>query len=136
MRGLVRTEAVSFCSDCGALSHDAPERVCTECGMGIVLSCAPGLLPRPGAAFLVVKSDMRISAASAAVDSLLGDPDSLVGEPLLELLSGEPGLRRAVARAAMGSQRVTNMVLRVGASRINARVGACGDPPAALVVLL
>jgi hypothetical protein len=136
MRGLVRTEAVSFCTDCGALSHDAPERVCAECGMGIVLSCAPGLLPRSGAAFLVVTSDLRVSAASASVDSLLGDPDALVGESLLELLSGDPGLPRAIARAAMGSQRVSNVVLRVGASRINARVGACGDPPAALLVLL
>ncbi len=36
----------------------------------------------------------------------------------------------------MGSQRVTTSALRRGPRRINARVGACGDPPAALVVLV
>lgn len=136
MRGLVRAEAVSFCTECGALLHDAPERVCPECGMGIVLSCAPGLLPRSGAAFLVVTSDLRISAASVGVESLLGDPEVLIGEPLLRVLSGDPGLPRAIGRAAMGSQRVANVVLRLGDRRINGRVGACGDPQAALLVLL
>jgi hypothetical protein len=133
MRGLVRAEAVYFCTDCGVVSDDAPERVCTECGMGVVLSCAPELLPRSGAAFLVVKSDLRISAASAAIEPLLGD--DVVGKPLLDVLSGDPALPRWIGRAALGSQRVATVALRQGARRINARVGACGDPPAALVVL-
>jgi hypothetical protein len=126
---------VRFCTHCGALSADAPERVCSSCGLGVVLSCAPGLLPGAGAAFLVVKSDLRISAASAGVEPLLGDPDALVGEPLLDVLSGDPGLPRWIARAAMGSQRVASVALRLGPRRVNARIGACGDPPAALVVL-
>jgi hypothetical protein len=139
MRGLARRDAspaeARFCTHCGALSHESPQRVCGACGLGVVLSCMAGVLPRAGAAFLVVKSDLRISAASVAVEPLLGDPDALVGEPLLEVLSGDPGLARWVGRAAMGSQRVVSVALRRGTRRINGRVAACGDPPAALIVL-
>jgi hypothetical protein len=70
-----------------------------------------------------------------AVEPLLGDPDALVGEPLLELLSGDPSLPRWIARAAMGSRRVTGVALRLGTRRVNGRVASCGDPAAALLVL-
>jgi hypothetical protein len=93
------------------------------------------LLPREGAAFLVVTADLRISAASAAVERVLGDPDAVLGEPLLEVLSGDPGLPRWIVRAAMGSSRVVSVALRVGTRRVNGRIAACGDPPAALLVL-
>jgi hypothetical protein len=129
------TDAVHFCTHCGALSHAPTERVCAHCGLGVVLSCAPGLLPRAGAAFLVVKSDLRVSAASAAVEPLLGDPHALIGQSLLDVLAGDPALPRWIGRAAMGSQRVVNVALRLGVRRVNARVAACGDPPAALVIL-
>jgi hypothetical protein len=109
--------------------------VCTVCGLGVVLTCEPGILPRAGAAFLVVKSDLRISAASAAVEPLLGDHDALVGEPVLDVLSGDPALARWIARAAMGSRRVTSVALRRGTRRLNGRVATCGDPAAALLVL-
>ena len=127
------TNAVHFCTHCGALSEAPSQRVCSACGLGVVLECAPGVLPRSGAAFLVVKSDLRISAASEAAEAFLGD--DLVGQPLLEVLSGDPGLPRWISRAAMGSGRVVSVALRKGARRINGRVAACGSPPAALVVL-
>jgi hypothetical protein len=127
------TYAVHFCTHCGALTDDAPQRVCNACGMGVVLSCAPGLLPRAGAAFLVVKSDLRISAASEAAQNMLGD---VAGEPLLDVISGDPGLARWIGRAAMGSQRVVSVALRIGPRRVNGRIAACGAPPAALLVLL
>lgn len=127
------TNAVHFCTHCGALTDDAPQRVCRACGMGVVLSCAPGLLPRAGAAFLVVKSDLRISAASEAAANMLGD---VAGEPLLDVISGDPGLARWIGRAAMGSHRVVSVALRIGPRRVNGRIAACGTPPAALLVLL
>ena len=127
------TNAVHFCTHCGTLSASAMQRVCDVCGLGVVLSCAPGVLPRAGAAFLVVKNDLRISAASEAAEQFLGD--GLVGQPLLDVLSGDPGLPRWIARAAMGSGRVVSVALRKGTRRINGRVAACGNPPAALVVL-
>jgi hypothetical protein len=138
MNRLARTDAspqhtVHFCTHCGALSSEGERRVCERCGMGVVLSCAPGVLPRQGAAFLVVKADLRISAASAAVEQYLGD--AVEGEPLLEVLSGDPALTRWIVRAAMGSGRVVSVALRVGPRRVNGRVAACGDPPAALLVL-
>src|SRR4051812_17816004 len=140
MSRLARTDvspiqAVHFCTHCGALSGETSARVCDTCGLGVVLTCEPGILPRPGAAFLVVKSDLRISAASAAVEPLLGDPEALVGEPVLDLVSGDPALPRWLARAAMGSRRVTRVALRRGARRINGRVASCGSPAAALLVL-
>ena len=138
MNRLARTDAspqhtVHFCTHCGALSSEGERRVCERCGMGVVLSCAPGVLPREGAAFLVVTADLRISAASAAVEQYLGD--AVEGEPLLEVLSGDPALPRWIVRAAMGSSRVVSVALRVGPRRVNGRVAACGDPPAALLVL-
>jgi hypothetical protein len=140
MNALTRTDAspkhaVHFCTHCAALSSESSARVCTACGLGVVLHCEPGVLPRAGAALLVVTSDLRISAASAAVERLLGDPEALVGEPLLEVVSGDPSLTRWIARAAMGSRRVTSVALRHGTRRINGRVASCGTPPAALLVL-
>ena len=137
MNRLARTDAspklaVHFCTHCGALSHEATQRVCSACGMGVVLSCAPGVLPRAGAAFLVVKSDLRISAASEAAERMLGD---VCGAQLLDVVSGDPSLPRWIGRAAMGSQRVVSVALRLGTRRLNGRVAVCGDPPAALLVL-
>jgi hypothetical protein len=139
MNRLARTDAspqhtVHFCTNCGALSHESERRVCGRCGLGVVLSCAPGLLPKPGAAFLVVKADLRISAASEAVEPILGA--DLVGQPLLDVLSGDPGLARWIMRASMGSSRVVSVALRSGTRRLNGRVAACGEPPAALLVLV
>src|SRR5438270_923039 len=139
MNRLARTDAspqhtVHFCTHCGALSDESERRVCGRCGLGVVLSCAPGLLPKPGAAFLVVRADLRISAASEAVEPLLGA--DLVGLPLLDVLSGDPGLARWIVRASMGSNRVVSVALRRGTRRINGRVAACGQPPAALLVLV
>ena len=138
MNRLARTDAspklsVHFCTHCGALADGAPQRVCGACGLGVMLSCAPGVLPRAGAAFLVIKSDLRISAASEAAERMLGE---VSGAPLLDVVSGDPTLPRWLGRAAMGSQRVVSVALRVGARRVNGRIAACGDPPAALLVLV
>jgi hypothetical protein len=141
MNRLARTDAspqhsVHFCTHCGTLSNEGERRVCALCGLGVVLSCAPGLLPKSGAAFLVVKADLRISAASEAVTGVLGDPGELVGQQLLDVLSGDPGLARWIVRASMGSGRVVSVALRKGTRRLNGRVAACGAPPAALLVLV
>jgi hypothetical protein len=139
MNRLARTDAspqhtVHFCTHCATLSDESERRVCGRCGLGVILSCAPGLLPKPGAAFLVVKADLRISAASEAVEPLLGA--DLVGQPLMDVLSGDPGLARWIVRASMGSSRVVSVALRRGTRRLNGRVAACGEPPAALLVLV
>jgi hypothetical protein len=119
------------------VTDDAPQRVCPACGLGVILSCAREAAPRPGAQFLVVTTDLRVSAASAAVEEIFGDPDALVGAPLLDLLRGDGAFPRQVARAAMGSRREASAWVRTaehGRPR-RARIAGCGEPPAALVVL-
>jgi len=142
-------ELTRFCTHCGALSEapvSTPERplrgrVCASCALGVVLTCTPDLLDRGGAALLVVTADLRVSAASQAAEDLLGD--ELYGRPLLSVVTSPDGvaeLARRVVRAATGDRAVTT--LRVEPSAISlpgvsleARIGACGNPPAALVVI-
>jgi hypothetical protein len=102
--------------------------------MGVVLTCAREAV---GDAFLVVTLDLRVSAASAAVGKLLGDPDALVGQPLLAVLAGGDELAREVGRAALGSRRIvtSTVAAKPTGRRLSARIAACGNPPAALIVL-
>jgi hypothetical protein len=133
-----RPDAIRFCTHCGAVSDDAPQRVCNRCGLGVLLSCAREAAPRPDAPFLIVTSDLRVSAASAAVEPLLGNPDALRGESVLDLVRSDGSFPRKVARAAMGSKRPADAWVRVGDDPRPRRavVAACGDPPAALIALL
>jgi len=132
-----RHDAVRFCTHCGVVTDDAPQRVCRACGLGIVLRCAREAAPRPGAPFLVVTTDLRVTAASAATEPLFGDPDGLVGTPLLDLVRGDGALPRQVARAAMGSRRGATAWVRTAehGRPHKARIVGCGDPQGALVVL-
>lgn len=132
-----RHDAIRFCTHCGVVTDDASQRVCSHCGLGVVLSCDRSAAPRPHAPFLVVTTDLRVSAASAAVESLFGDPDALVGRPLLDLLRGDGALPRQVARAAMGSSRTATAWVRTAehGRPHRARIAACSHPPAAIVVL-
>jgi hypothetical protein len=132
-----RPDAIRFCTHCGAVTDDAPQRVCTSCEWGVVLSCAREAAPRPGAPFLIVTSDLRVSAASATTEPLFGQPDEVVGTSVLDLLRGDVALPRQIARAAMGSrQHVTTWVRTEEHGRPHkARIAACGEPPAALIVL-
>jgi hypothetical protein len=126
-----RQDAARFCTHCGVVTDDAPQRVCESCGLGVVLYCAREAAPRPGASFLVVTTDLRITAASRALG------DDVIGQPLLDVVHGDGALPRQVARAAMGSRKVTSAWVRTGehGRPLRARIVACGDPPAALVVL-
>ena len=132
-----RQDAVRFCTHCGAVTEDAPQRVCASCGLGVVLSCAREAAPRPDAPFLVVTTDLRVSAASATTEKLFGDPVTTVGTPLLDLVRGDGALPRQVARAAMGSRKGASAWVRTSehGRPHKARIVPCGDPPAALVVL-
>jgi hypothetical protein len=132
-----RQDAARFCTHCGVVTDDAPQRVCGHCGLGVVLTCTREAAPQPAAAFLVVTSDLRVSAASAATESLFGDPGALIGRSLLEIVRGDGALPRQVARAAMGSNKGATAWLRTGENGRprKATIVTCGDPPAALVVL-
>ena len=109
--------------------------------MGVVLSCTREALTEDKAAFLVVGADGEVCAACSLAEKLLGvKAGALDGKPLTDLF--QPGaatheLSRRATRAACGEMRVSMVpaVLADGGF-INARVGSCGEPRAALLVLL
>lgn len=138
-------ERVRFCSYCGSVYNGGERhaRVCRGCGLGVMLTAARAALRHPGEPFVIVNASGRVSAASSTVDPLLGRADSLVGAPIATLLRAtEPGepLADVVDRAALGSATIRELTVESVISerplaRFHARVAACGEPPAALVVL-
>jgi hypothetical protein len=134
-----------FCTHCGSL-FDTPasrSRVCPRCGLGVVLTCSSATLDAPGAAFFVVTSDLRVSAGSRQAEDLFSVHDGTFGRPLLSLLTSPEGigeLPRLVVAAASGTLAPATIAVESAATklddlRLEARVGGCGSPPAALVVI-
>jgi hypothetical protein len=142
LTGRYEEQTVDFCSYCGQFSDDG-QRVCSDCGLGVRLHTDAAVLRSPGAAFLVVRGDGRVSAASAAAERMLSGHGDVVGRPLLTLLSApssEGALSHAVAVAATGQPGVSEFTVDlVGGGRgtrdLQASVAPCGLPPAALIVL-
>jgi hypothetical protein len=119
------------------------DRVCTKCGMGLMLTTPRKALPGAGAAFVVVTRAGRISAVSQAAEPLVGEEPGLLGMPVGSALASEEGddrLARQVARAAGAGREVTQAtltpVLEAGdnPTRLTARIASCGPPRAALLV--
>jgi hypothetical protein len=142
---MVTEERIRFCTHCGCLFEGEPpedkphrERVCSHCGLGVLLYTAREMLSRDGEAFLVVHSDLRVSAASESFEELFEvEPGKVGGQPLLGLLDTPirgSELARRVARAAGGAGDISLLRVELGGARYEARVGRCGDPRAALVV--
>jgi len=139
-------ELTRFCTHCAELfaaptaPPDKPSRgrVCGNCGLGVILTCSSATLTAPRAAFLVVTADLRVSAASRAAEDLAAIPDGSYGRPLLSLLTSPAGigeLARAVIRAANGTLAPSTIPVLVASKDLEARIGGCGNPPAALLVL-
>ena len=134
-----------FCTHCASLFDEpaARRRVCPRCGLGVVLTCSSATLEAPGAAFFVVTADLRVSAASQPAEDLFAVPDGTYGRPLMSLVTSPAGvgeMARAVTRAANGTLAPTTLPIEpasstVSASGLEARIGGCGNPPAALVVI-
>jgi PAS domain-containing protein len=120
------------------------DRVCTRCGMGVMLTAPRQALPGAGAAFVVVTREGRISAVSEAAEGLVGEEPGLLGMPIASALAsvdGDERLARQVARAAGAGREVAQAtvtpVLQAGdnPTRLSARIASCGPPRAALLVL-
>ena len=134
-----------FCTHCASLFDEpaARRRVCPRCGLGVVLTCSSATLDTPGAAFFVVTSDMRVSAGSKQAEDLFSVHDGSFGRPLLSLVTSPDGigeLARLVAAAANGTMAPSTIAVQSAASKLDdvpleARIGGCGSPPAALVVV-
>jgi PAS domain-containing protein len=144
-----RAGAIRFCSRCGEPAPTGREplratRVCATCGMGMLLSCARQALPGVGAAFLIVTSDLAVSAVSRAGEELFGPEDEVLGAPLVDLLFsplGEARLAATVTQAALRPRDpevvpVRGLTPRArGAGPMAARISTCGRPRAALITV-
>jgi hypothetical protein len=146
-RGL---ELVSFCGHCGERpdSQVAPpsSRVCGHCALGLVLQAGVDLAPHPDEPFLIVDTSLSVCAMSAQAETLFGiDETDAVNQHVADFLvpadanapSAENLLALLVAVAA-GSGKPCTTVVRPRQEfgvRFRARIGPCGSPRAALLVL-
>ncbi|HET8978122.1 MAG TPA: PAS domain-containing protein [Solirubrobacteraceae bacterium] len=141
-----------FCGHCAAPSPNgaAPPptaRVCTSCGLGLLLEAREDAVPSARDAFLVVDSQLLIQAMSREAQSLLGVTEELaINKPVAELLvpadaeaQGRTGFAAAIAMAADGQDPDTARSFvrpwNTFGVRMRARIATCGPPRAALIVL-
>ena len=113
--------------------------------MGMMLTCSREALPGDAAAFLIVTFDLVVSAVSEAAEGIFGPEQTVVGKPVLDLISsplGEDHLARHVARAGQRACDPVVMPVRPHAAAVARRVGTmagrvatCGPPRAALVTV-
>jgi hypothetical protein len=141
-----------FCGHCAAPSPNgsapAPTaRVCTSCGLGLLLEAREDAVPDPRDAFLVVDSALLVQAMSREAQRLLDLSEELaIDKPVSELLvpadaetQGRAGFAAAIAQAADGQDpdtaRTTLRPWNTFGVRLRARIATCGPPRAALIVL-
>jgi ribosomal protein S27AE len=145
-----RRDTVRFCSRCGT-HDDQPgsrvalrRRVCATCGMGVMLTALGDALPGQGAAFLVVSSDLAVSAVSRAGEKLFGDEDGLIGTHLLDVVSsplGDGQLEDHTRRAAQRRRETLSLPVRLkvpyspAVGTLSARIAHCSFPAAALLAV-
>jgi hypothetical protein len=121
-------------------------RVCSSCGLGLLLETRADFVPAPTDAFLVVDSQLAIEAVSAQAERVLAVKEhEVVHHSLHSLISpaasdgtGSHGLISAVLKAATGSDQLSSVLIRPRNTfgvRVRARIVACGPPRSALIVL-
>jgi len=139
-----------FCGHCGRTpdpGSDVPaSRVCAKCGMGLLLQAPANTAPGPRDPFIIVDGALTICALSRQAEKLLSVSETeVVNRHIAEFLvpadaegpSGE-NLASLLAWAARGETPTGNVVVRPTNTfgvRYWARVGPCGPPNAALLVL-
>ena len=110
----------AFCGHCGRppeVTEQQPStRVCRRCGLGLVLQAPKGVAPQAGEPFLVVDSRLEVCALSRKAEDLLTS--------LVVAATNEEDSHTVVVRP-VGEFGV----------RYRARIGPCGPPKAALIVL-
>jgi PAS domain-containing protein len=139
-----------FCGHCAAPSpNGAPAptaRVCTSCGLGLLLEAREDAVPSSRDAFLVVDATLSVQAMSREAQSLLGvSEEAAIDRPVAELLvpadtesQGRTGFAASIAEAAGGGPDTARSFVRPWNTfgvRLRARIATCGPPRAALVVL-
>ena len=141
---------VLFCGHCGR----APEgvdilpasRVCDRCGLGLLLSAPPQAAPSVDDPFLLVDGTLSVCAVSRLAEDLLHVRETdAVNRHVTDFLvpadaeaSGPESLVTLLVHAARGDGDTHDVVVRPADEfgiRYWARVGPCGPPKAALLVL-
>jgi len=145
-----RRDDAQFCGHCGraaAIDIAAPaSRVCGRCEMGLLIGAPQELAPAPSDPFLLIDSTLSVCGVSALAEELLGLVETeAVNRHINELLvpadaeaSGPGDLVNLLGHAARGDGEVHDVVLRPTDEygiRYWARIGPCGPPRAALMVL-
>jgi hypothetical protein len=120
--------------------------VCGACGLGLILESRADVAPKAGDAFLVLDRSLAVCGVSRAAERLLAtsEPDA-VNRHVTDLLmpadaeeTGGESLSVAVSWAARGDGGTRTTVVRPANTfgiRLTARIGSCGPPRAALLVL-
>jgi hypothetical protein len=137
----------TFCGHCGEEPKtEQYGRVCESCSLGVLLTTNADCAPRPGDPFLIVDGSLCVCALSGVAEELLGvDETAAVNHHLSEFLvpadaeaSGADNLMDLVIHAASDNSQPRTSVVRPPDEfgvRFRAKVGACGPPRAALLVL-
>src|SRR3954454_1211488 len=139
----------SFCGHCGHppdTEHPAAGRVCGRCELGLMLSAPAGVAPSPVDPFLVIDTRLVVCGVSRAAENLLQTVETEavnrhVTEFLVPAAVETPDAHNLLAplvAAASGDGAPRTVVVRPAGMfgvRFWARVGPCGPPRAALVVL-
>jgi hypothetical protein len=141
---------VSFCGHCGippaASVKAAGSRVCGHCGLGLVLQAPADVAPKADEPFLVIDSTLSVCAVSARAEELLGtDETQAVNQHVADFLvpadanaPSADNLLVLLVDAASGSGEPRTAIVRLRQEfgvRFRARIGPCGPPHAALLVL-
>lgn len=138
-----------FCGHCGAVTAETPApiaRVCGDCELGLLMEASAELVPRPREPFLIVDAALSVRALSAEAQLFLSVVEAdAVERPVTELLTpadaeaaSAHGFAQAIMHAAAGDdepRRLTVRPVNVFGVRMAMRVGVCGPPRAALLVL-
>jgi hypothetical protein len=141
-----------FCGYCAAPTpgNQPPSpagRVCSSCGLGMLLETREDAVPSERDAFVVVDSRMLIQAVSREAQQLLAiTEEDAIDTPVSELLisadaesTDRGSFAASIAEAAQGLEPETtrNFVRpwNTFGVRMRAKIAMCGPPRAALIVL-
>jgi hypothetical protein len=139
---------VRFCGYCAHRPTRATNhRVCTKCGLGVLISASADVAPSSEEAFLILDEDMFVGALSEQMQLLIGASensaiDRHIDNFLILTDAQDPvteQLERALARAAHGDT-TPRLAIQLRTSTgdtitLRARVGPCEPLPATLIVL-
>ena len=144
-----------FCGYCGrrpageTTIEEAASRVCSDCGLGLLLSADEALAPDGNAPFVVVDAGLNVQALSKAAEKLFAIVETDVVDQPLEnvLVAADPSdeargkLNALLAGAARGPATAGEPAVavvrpaRAFGVRYRAQFGRCEPGRAAIVVL-